>query len=301
MSRSPASAWLGHGLLALLAISLVVVAGSAAWVGFSSGYYLLPYDARPDHALHALLRPGGHLGLLLGTIGTGLMVAMQLYTVRKWLPLWLPIGSPAWWMRFHILCGLMGPVYIVLHGGFFLPSGLVAVAFWCMLAVGASGTFGRYVYGYFPRSAAGTAMTLGAAAERIRELRGELVALTGGADAAHVSEAVSLASDLELEPHTVWDLVVLDLEVRRRIRGVRRALAGSTLPPDVRDAAVADLVDQLRLRRGMETWQVTRQLFRYWHLFHEPLAQAMYLIVGWHVLVAFLFGGALSTLLWWVS
>ncbi|MEQ1566871.1 MAG: hypothetical protein ABMA64_14610 [Myxococcota bacterium] len=291
--------WLGWALLASLAAALATGLMGVLAVGLGSGYYLAGFDERPDHPLHQALRPGGYIGVALGVTGTSLMLAMQLYTVRKWLPPTGWIGSPGWWLRFHILCGLAGPVAIVLHGGLYLPSGLVAIGFWCMVLVSASGTFGRYVYGYFPRSAAGVEIGMRAAAERISDLRVELVELTGGVDADRIGEAVTLARDLDHEAQGVLDLAALDLEVRRRARRIRHLLAGLDLDPAVRRTAADTLVAQLKLKRGIETWQVTQRLFRYWHLFHEPLAKAMYLIAAWHVLEAIVFGGALETLLHW--
>ena len=51
---------------------------------------------------------------------------------------------------------------------------------------------------------------------------------------------------------------------------------------------------QLALVRGMEASVVARRLLRYWHLFHRPLAGAMYVIVVVHIAGAVLFGGSLS-------
>jgi hypothetical protein len=292
---------LGWALLAALAAALVALAGAVLAAGLSSGYYLTPYDARPDHPLHPVLRPGGTVGVLLGTTGTALMVAMHTYSLRKLLPSsWSSIGSPAWWLRFHILCGLAGPALIVLHGGLYLPSGLIAVAFWCMLLVSASGVFGRYVYGYFPRTAAGTEMSRRAVAARISDLREALVAQTGTAEADRIGAAVTLARGLHTDVRGLGGLVALDLEVRRRARRIRRLLAGAGLPRDAERGAAATLVAQLHLARSAQAWQATQRLFKYWHLLHEPLAQAMYLIVAWHVFTAFFFGGALETLLQWI-
>lgn len=297
-SLSP-STWFGHALIVAFAGSLAVFAVRVLVLGWASGYYALSFDARPDHPLHDILRPGGSTGVLLGFVGTALMVAMQLYTVRKWLPLRLPLGSPAWWLRFHITCGLFGPLLIVLHLGFYWPSGLVAVAFWCMLLVSASGAFGRYVYGHFPRGAAGNEMSLRAASAWIKELKTELVALTEQVDADRIGQAVRLAGDLE-PVRGIPGLVALDLEVRRRSRKIRTLLADAGLPAESAADAHATLRDALRLQQGLSAYQVSQRLFRYWHLFHEPLARAMYLIAAWHIFSAIAFGGALETLSHWM-
>ena len=91
-------------------------------------------------------------------------------------------------------------------------------------------------------------------------------------------------------------LVRLDLEVRRRRRAIDALLRGSGLPEDARARTSTLLHDQLRLTRDLQAWEVTGRLFRYWHLFHRPLATAMYLLVALHVLNAVLLGGAMTKL-----
>ena len=121
---------------------LVLLAG-ASWLG--RDYYRLTRSARPGHELHDLLAPGAPLGVALGLAGTGLMIAMLLYSVRKLRPRARWMGSTRFWLRFHVLCGAGGAALIVLHAGWLWPDGLVAVAFWCMVAVALSGAAGRYL------------------------------------------------------------------------------------------------------------------------------------------------------------
>jgi hypothetical protein len=282
----------------LTAFALVLATGALAVfaAGVISGYYLQPWEVRPDHAMDAWLRPGGPVGVLLGTIGTGLMVAMLSYTVRKFLGNVSWLGAPVWWLRFHILCGVFGPIYIVLHAGLLPPWGLVAVGFWCMLLVALSGGFGRYVYGHFPKTAAGRAMDEKAARSALAELRARLVAETASADGARIGAAVALARDLDVQVRSIPGWLWLDFEVRRRGRRVRALLSESGLSGTSLRTASRTLEDQLRLRRNVAAWDVSKRMFKYWHLFHEPLAKAMYLIAAVHVLNAILFGGALQQL-----
>ena len=256
-------------------------------------YYLLDPALRPGHELHGLLAPGAPGGVALGMLGTALMLAMLLYSVRKRFARVRWPGPLPDWLRFHIICGVMGPLLIVIHGGLHLPRGLVAVGFWCMVLVGLSGLFGRYLYGLFPRGTAGLELDLARAREELAELRARLVEQTLDDAGEELAAAVRLARHLDKPVAGLVDLVELSREVGRRTRRIRQLLDASSLQGEQRSEVEALLVGQLRTRRGLEAWEATRRLFRYWHLFHQPLARAMYLIVGVHVVVAILFGGAM--------
>jgi hypothetical protein len=264
---------------------------------FRSGYYLTDAVGRTEHPWHETLRSGGTVGVFCATIGTSLMTAMLLYSLRKLGGrfLWF-LGPVHWWLRFHIACGILGPMYIAVHSSFLWPEHLIAIGFWCMVGVALSGVFGRYVYGHFPRSAAGKELDWKAARGELKALRAQLVSETAEAAAAPVGAAVALVEDFEREAHSLFDLVRVDVEVQSRIGLVdahlhRAGLVGPTL----RNARRL-LGGQLRLKRNLEAMKVTKRLFRWWHLFHNPLARAMYLIAGLHVVEAVLFGGALTQL-----
>ncbi len=156
------TAWI---VVALPTFLLLWVAAVVAVVGLP--YYLTDDPARPDHAMHPWFGAGGVVGLLVGFIGTGLMTIMLLYTVRKWLPFVSFMGSMQFWMRVHVICGLLGPLFIVLHGGVKLPSGFIGIGFWCMTLVALSGFFGRYLFGYFPQTAQGLRVDIKAAQQRL--------------------------------------------------------------------------------------------------------------------------------------
>jgi hypothetical protein len=291
----------GLAFLAFATACLLAAAGAAFALGLP--YYLTPAELRLDHPLHDRFAPGAPVGLLLGAVGAALMGILLLYSVRKWLP-FLPMGSPRFWMRFHLTAGLLGPLFIVLHGGFVAPTGFIAVGFWCMALVAASGFFGRYLFGYLPASAQGRRLDLDALNESLAELRARLVDETSEVGTAGdarprdlVAEAVSLARDFDGEAETLLELVMLDHEVRRRADLIRIHLRRARLEPGVQREAEATLVAQLAIRRSIGGFEVARRLLRFWNLLHQPLAAGMYCIAALHVLNAILFGGAVPTLL----
>lgn len=285
---------LGWVLLVGFTLLLLWVAGVVLVVGLP--FYLTPVAERPASALASLYGSGRPVGLLLGIVGTGLMGVLLLYSVRKWLPFTGFMGSNQFWMRFHLVCGLLGPLYILLHAEAKAPQGFIAIGFYAMLAVAGSGFFGRYFFGYFPQTAADLKSRIETANVRLGELRAQLVAETRDAKSAQMARAVALAGELKFEPRTLGELMVLDAEVRRRVDLVRIMLYRARLPGDVRRRAEKTLVAQLEIRRNMAGHDVARRLLKYWNLFHQPLALAMYLIVAVHILNAIIFGGSLTVL-----
>lgn len=283
-------------------VFLAVSSGGLALVGFvvaivGTPYWLTATDQRPAHPLHELYAPGNVLGLLLGIVGAGLMAVLLLYSVHKWIPFLHGLGSSQFWMRFHLLAGILGPFFIVLHGGLKMPSGFIGVGFWCMVFVAVSGFFGRYLFGYFPAAAQGLRSDLEKEVARIDEARAQLVAATRDARPEMIGRAVKLARDVRIEPRGLGELVILDAEVRRRADLIRVLLHRAELPRDVRRRAEAVLITQLTARRNLAGYDVARRILRYWSLFHQPLAFAMYAISAIHILNALLFGKVLIILL----
>ncbi|MCB9684689.1 MAG: hypothetical protein H6735_06620 [Alphaproteobacteria bacterium] len=285
---------LGWFFLTVMVGGLCFVAAIVTLVGLP--YYLTSVDLRPEHALDPIYRSGGIVGLLLGIVGTALMVVLLLYSVRKWLPFLSFMGSSQFWMRFHLVAGLLGPLYIVLHGSLKMPTGFIGIGFWCMVLVALSGFFGRYLFGYFPATAHGMRLDLETEQKKLADLRARLVADTREARADQVAEAVRLAQNVTFEPRSLGELIVLDADVRRRADLIRIMLHRANLPPATRKKAEKTLVSQLVARRNMAGFDVARRLLRYWNLLHQPLALAMYLISAIHILNAIVFGGALQTL-----
>jgi hypothetical protein len=286
---------LGRLFIAGFAGFLLLVAGIVLLTGLP--YYLTELAARPEHPLAVYYGSGRPIGLLLGIVGTGLMTMLLLYSVRKWLPFMSFMGSSQFWMRFHLTAGLLGPLFIVLHGEIKRPTGFIAIGFWCMVFVAVSGFFGRYLFGYFPQAAADLKLDVDKAQRELGELRARLVDDTRDARNAQLAKAVALTKDLHFEPRTLGELIVLDADVRRRIELVRALLYRARLQPAARKRAESTLVQQLLLRRNMAGFDVARRLLRYWNLFHQPLALAMYLIVIVHILNAIVFGGSVAVLL----
>jgi hypothetical protein len=285
------------GTAALTAFALASLAPLAYVLVRGGGYWLLNRTGQAQHEAFAQLSSGGPWGVLLGVLGTLLMTVMLLYTARKMLVSVRWLGAISGWLRFHIVCGVVGPILILAHTGLVWPTGLIAVGFWCMVAVALSGVFGRYVYGFFPRMADGRQLEWDDAMRELAALRATLVADTASLKGDRVGEAVLRVRDFEHRADGLLDLIGLQREVKRREREVASILSDCGLPEGARRQATDTLCEQLRLRRGLEATRVAHRMMRYWHLFHRPLAAAMYVIVVLHIASAVLLGGSLQQLL----
>lgn len=86
------------------------------------------------------------LGYAFGIIGGTLMLLLLLYPLRKRMRAmrrWFHIRH---WFRMHMVFGILGPVFIILHSNYKLGSTNGAVALFSMLLVAVSGLVGRYFY-----------------------------------------------------------------------------------------------------------------------------------------------------------
>jgi cell division protein FtsB len=109
---------------------------------------------RPFHHDYQHFRPAGSMGLLFGVIGSAMMLILLLYSLRKRTRIFGRLFALRHWLDVHIWFGICGPLFILLHTSFRL-GGLVAVSFWSMAIVAASGVFGRYLYTQIPHNKEG--------------------------------------------------------------------------------------------------------------------------------------------------
>ncbi|HEX7151596.1 MAG TPA: hypothetical protein VF618_08930 [Thermoanaerobaculia bacterium] len=226
-------------------------------------YYRTPLIERPHHPQFWSLKPAGTLGRAFGIIGAGLMTVMLLYSVRKRVRPLRKAGPLSIWLDFHIFCGVIGPLLIILHSSFKVQ-GLVALSFWSMIAVALSGVLGRYLYLQIPRTRAGDERTLADVERESGELSAELRRL--GMPEERLAELETIAAT----PGT-W-------QRRSQLRAFERQHGGREL--------VAVIERKARLHRRIVRWHRMQAIFHHWHIFHKPFAIIMYLFLIVHIAVA---------------
>jgi hypothetical protein len=251
-------------------------------------YYLTPLSDRPHHPDFVALRPAGSRGLAFGIIGTTMMLALLLYSVRKRARVLASSGPVRSWLQAHILLGILGPLFITLHTSFKVQ-GLVALSYWAMIAVALSGVFGRYLYQQIPRNVLGRALSSTELREREltldRVLRDDF-----GLDDEELGRVAAMAGDPGRR-RGPWSALMFsvgnDLGRRRRIEAFLRARRTSE---SARANLRKPLNEKVALRRRLALYDQLNLAFHYWHVIHKPFAVVMYIVLAVHIAVSVTFG-----------
>ena len=174
---------------------------------------------------------------------------------------------------------------MVLHSSFKVQ-GLVALSFWSMILVAASGVFGRYLYLQIPRTRAGAEMNL-AALERVDADLSERLRREFRLSDDTVVQLEALATGPPAEgglTRTLFRILTDDLTRGRRLRAFAEACRG--VPPSVRREFQGVLRAKADARRRIVLWSRIHDLFHYWHVAHKPFAIVMYVFMLVHIGVA---------------
>jgi hypothetical protein len=89
---------------------------------------------------------GDDVGYWLGVSGGVMMLLLLTYPIRKHLGFARNWGKVRWWLVGHMLLGVGGPLFILLHSNFEIRSLNAAAAFYSMVIVALSGVVGRFIY-----------------------------------------------------------------------------------------------------------------------------------------------------------
>ena len=142
----------------ILSFITLVVFVVVSYHGLS--YYQTSLEERFFHPDYASLKPSGIVGHGYGIVGSiCILLGVFLYIARKRLRSWSRLGFLKHWLEFHIFLCTVGPILVLYHTTFKF-GGLVAISFWSMVAVFASGVIGRFIYIQIPRTIEGRELSL---------------------------------------------------------------------------------------------------------------------------------------------
>jgi hypothetical protein len=256
-------------------------------------YYLTPLEERPFHEKYDTLKPSGIEGHGYGIIGSALLiVGVGMYSARKRIRKFSHWGKISNYLQFHIFLCLAGPMLIVYHSTFKL-GGLVAVSFWSMVAVVASGVVGRYLYVQIPKGIQGNELSIAEIEQETKQI-GAILQGQYRVNPLYLRtiEAMALpsgpASKMSLQ-EVLRFFILESYSRRKKLHRAYRELERSVSPDLVRN------VHRLEHRRITYLRRVAflghfRQMFHYWHVIHLPFAIIMFIIMLVHVGVAVAFG-----------
>lgn len=250
-------------------------------------YYLLPLSERFWNENHEVLRPAGLIGHGLGIAGSLMLTGgVFLYMLRKRVRAFHRMGLLKHWLEFHIFLCTAGPVLIIYHTSFKF-GGIVAVSFWCMIAVVLSGFVGRFIYGQIPRTIQGRELDIRELTLREKELSSDIEQRL---DRNFLSEKLSFLNDNRRYHNITFfsslKLVITDyLNSRKVISLIQRSY-----PEQGNRELLESVKNKIILSRQIALLRSMQNLFRNWHVIHLPFAIIMFIIMFVHIIVAILFG-----------
>jgi hypothetical protein len=273
----------------ILALAWVGIAVPATLPGLA--YYATPLQERPFVPGHDLFASSAVVGHGFGVAGAGMMIiGVAGYALRKRVLALGRLGKLRRWLQVHIFLCTLGPYLVLLHTTLRF-GGLVAIAFWSMVLVVASGVFGRYVYVRIPKTIQGHFLTLEALEAR-REEAAERIRTRFGLGEGIVDRLLHNARPPRPEGafHALLLALRWDVAHRRGKRQLEGILDGIGESSETREELARLLQEEGRRGLQVALLHPFQRLFRYWHVFHLPLAIVMFLILGIHVTVAIVFG-----------
>ncbi len=273
--------------------SIILYAATLITIGYFliSGldYYRTAYVDRPHHEDYRALRPAGNLGIVFGYVGSAMMILMLTYSLRKRTKALGKKISLRSWLRLHIYLGVCGPLFIILHSSFKVQ-GLIAVAFWSMIAVALSGFVGRYLYQLIPRNQEGDELTM-TEIDKQMQMTTKVLREKYGLAPEQLAQLETMAKRMISTEGSFVKLLIGAI-----VADLTRPLLGRRLMKEMRrsftsvDRGLKDLVrlalERASLARHIEMLDRTREVFHYWHVIHKPFAIIMYLIMGVHIGIA---------------
>ena len=240
----------------------------------------------------------------MGVVGGVMMLALLLYPLRKRIGFMQSWGAGKHWFRVHMLLGITGPLFILLHSTFHVGSLNAGVALSCMLVVAGSGIIGRFFYTKIHNGLYGRRASL---QERQVQL---------GISAGDIKSKFYFAPEVEqrLKRFEAQALVPTRNPLQETLHFITLGLrawyvgrkANRTLTRSLKSAAktrgwsTAKLHERLRYSKDMtrsyldavrDTAQFTtyEKLFSLWHVLHVPFVYMLVISAIVHVIAVHMY------------
>lgn len=267
--------------LFLLMTTLVMVAG-----------FKLSYDH--------VYKPSDELVYNLGLAGGLMMLSILIYPLRKrigFMKNWIIIPK---WLKWHMVCGVLGPALIMFHSNFTIGSINAGVAMASMFLVSGSGIFGRFFYTKLHHGIYGRQTTLDQLQEELDgygnvksilsfapEIQQQLISFRDGLLASKTGKV------------SYWKFLMV---------GIRAELLGRKLINELEDAMYGDANDKrwnfaqmkrlhqlfsqnrkfirsyIRAIRDLAQFLTYGRLFSLWYDVHVPTVYILLFSSIWHVI-----------------
>lgn len=259
----------------------LVVLFATLFVAFQAyDYYATPLESRFFHPSHEMFKPSGMAGHGLGIVGSlCMLVGVGVYIARKRLKAFRNLGLLKHWLEFHIFLCTLGPILVLFHTAFKF-GGIVAISFWSMVAVFASGIIGRFIYLQIPHTIEGRMMSRGDIQKVITDTQLRI---------NRYIESEAIKNELFNIFETLGDE-----KENTSYSNAKKQIKNILKRGNVDSKTIRELMHHIKqdfsLRKRIKRLELMQNLFRYWHVVHLPFAILMLLIMIIHIAVTLLFG-----------
>ncbi len=235
------------------------------------------------------------LGYAFGIIGSSLMLLLLLYPARKY---WKPMRHAFkvhHWFRLHMVFGVLGPVFILLHSNFSLGSLNSNIALFSMLLVAGSGLIGRYVYQKLHRGLYGEQIAFSDLDNDYQTSKSHFINSPFFTEDAH-----QLLDQIEAKLTQRVVPLTTSLWARNKIKKIRRQ-SRSLLNKITQQITHMDN-EQKQLLQSYDSWNkglnklnkmanyaLYARLFSLWHVFHLPIFFMMIITAVVHIFVVHMY------------
>jgi Fe-S-cluster-containing hydrogenase component 2 len=232
---------------------------------------------------------GSKLALTCGYLGTALMVLSMAYLLQRRFKWFRKTATNVFWLDVHIMTGIVGPLFIVLHSALRLTT-WVSIPFWSMTAVVISGLIGRYLYTLVPSLTNKHELEILAHRRAITELAVEHPAAAACANEIMAREAARSERSWEVGLISVLPWVLFDdlrrIWSRRRDRAALRRIA----PRRVAHAIAARVDRVVFCERRNQVAPRSKALLKAWKRVHVPFSLVLLVTMVAHIGIALGFG-----------
>lgn len=235
-----------------------------------------------------LFVPGEGVGYILGIVGGSSMLLLLAYPLIKRTALFRDGSKSAFWFKWHMILGIVGPLLILYHSNFSTGATNSNVALFSMIVVAISGIMGRYIYSRVHLGLYGAKVDLGALLAKATRLLREIEVDVGGAhglvakELAAFSEKVMPAGKAQT---TITAVQAMLMPIRARVardrimRQVRLHIRlnakthgwsrnESAIHLDCARRDVDEFLGAVSRAAHMSFWE---RMFSLWHVLHVPL------------------------------
>jgi len=272
-------------LVLIITISLIylIIRGSA--------FYRISIEERFFHSDYKILKPSGILGHGYGIIGSLFMlIGVSSYMLKKRIRSFAKFGLLKHWLEFHIFLCTLGPILVLFHTSFKF-GGIVAISFWSMVAVFASGIIGRFIYIQIPRTIEGRELSLAEVTD-LKTNIDDILIKTDNLDLEKREEILAITKKrVNLYYSNIFKRYFENyLEDKRSINRVKQLIKDSKFSRKEYKSIIGMLKDEIHLNRRIERLTTMQNLLKYWHVAHLPFAFIMLIVMIVHVVIAVTFG-----------